>query len=169
MNENTPISEMSKVTAEAMMKEVAEAVVADIPAYSTPKVFLLDRNSILGADDLQHEDVEVPEWGGSVRVRGLMGSERDEFEASIVVQDGDGKTHVESKQMRARLVSLTVIDERGARLFSKSDVEALGQKSAAALEKVFDVAMKLAGMSKDEVEKISKDFVETPNGDSSSD
>ena len=81
----------------------------------------------------------------------------------------DGTTRVESKAMRARLCSLTVVGENDIRLFTADDVAALGQKSAAALERVFDVAMKLAGMSKDEVEKLGKDSEETPADDSSSD
>ena len=104
-----------------------------------------------------------------MRVRGLKGVERDEFESSIVVTNPDGTTRVESKAMRARLCSLTVVGENDIRLFTADDVAALGQKSAAALERVFDVAMKLAGMSKDEVEKLGKDSEETPADDSSSD
>ena len=33
------------------------------------KLNLLSRDAILQAQDLPHEDVEVPEWGGMVRVR----------------------------------------------------------------------------------------------------
>ena len=38
---------------------------------------MLDRNAILGADDLGREVVDVPEWAGSVQVRGLTAAERD--------------------------------------------------------------------------------------------
>ena len=48
----------------------------------------LTRNEILAVDDLQTQKVDVPEWGGSVYVRGLTGSERDALEASIVKQVG---------------------------------------------------------------------------------
>jgi len=47
---------------------------------------LLTRDAILEAQDLQHEEVYIPEWGGSVRVRTLTGAERDAFEQSIVDQ-----------------------------------------------------------------------------------
>lgn len=150
-------------------KTEAEAMVAEVVADAKPVFHLLTRDDILAAKDLKHEDVEVPEWGGTVRVRGLKGVERDEFESSIVVANDDGTTRVESKAMRARLVSLTVVGETDVRLFTSEDVVALGQKSAAALERVFDVAMKLAGMSKDEVEKMGKDSETTEVDDSSSD
>jgi hypothetical protein len=42
----------------------------------------LTRDAILQAPDLQGEDVAVPEWGGTVRVRGLSGAQRDAYEAS---------------------------------------------------------------------------------------
>ena len=45
---------------------------------------LLSKTAILCANDLQTEDVEVPEWGGAVRVRSFTGRERDAFEASMV-------------------------------------------------------------------------------------
>lgn len=159
-------NEITKSEAQEILSEVTATVVAAPPA---PVVYLLGRDAILNAKDLKHEDVLVAEWGGTVRVRGLKGTERDEFEQSIVVQDGDGKSHVESKAMRARLCSLTIVNESGTRLFTEDDVADLGGKSAAALERVFDVAMRLAGMSKDEVEKMTQDLKVTPNDASSSD
>lgn len=155
---------------EDITKAEAGALVDEVVANAAPPVFqLLTRDDILRAKDLKHEDVEVPEWGGTVRVRGLRGVERDEFESSIVVTNPDGTTRVESKSMRARLCSLTVVGENDVRLFTADDVAALGQKSASALERVFDVAMRLAGMSKDEVEKLGKDSEETVPDDSSLD
>jgi len=50
----------------------------------------------------------------------------------------------------------------------RSDVKALGEKSAAALERVFDVARKLSGLSEDDVEELAGDFDDAPNGDSTS-
>ena len=49
----------------------------------------LTRDEILQAQDIQFEDVKVPEWNGTVRVRGLTGVERDALEASLI--EGKGK------------------------------------------------------------------------------
>ena len=46
----------------------------------------LSRDAILQREDIKTEDVEVPEWGGTVRVRGMSGVERDAFEASLIEQ-----------------------------------------------------------------------------------
>ena len=48
----------------------------------------LSREDILKAEDLPTEEVPVPEWGGSVLVRGLTGRERDLFETSMMVRQG---------------------------------------------------------------------------------
>jgi hypothetical protein len=116
---------------------------------------LLSKTAILTANDLKSEDVEVPEWGGAVRVRSFTGRERDAFEASMV--RGDGKDRkVDLTNMRARLVGLTVIDETGQRLFTDEEVDLLGAKSGAALDRVFAVAQKLNGLSGADVEELSK-------------
>lgn len=116
---------------------------------------LLTRDAILAADDLSFEDVPVPEWGGTVRVRTLSGTERDAFEASIVEQRGK-KSSVDMRNIRAKLAARTIVDEDGKRLFSERDVELLGAKSASALQRVFEVAQRLNGLSDGDVEELVK-------------
>ena len=91
---------------------------------------LLTKEQILGAADLEHRDVAVPEWGGTVRVRCMTGEERDAYESALY--NGD---KVNLDNVRARLLVLTVIDEQGARLFAdEADIAALGRKSVRAKE-----------------------------------
>ena len=116
---------------------------------------LLSKDDILQAQDLPIERVSVPEWSGEVLVRGLTGAERDKFEASIVIRKGD-KAEFNPDNMRAKLVALCVVDEQGNRLFSDKDVEFLGKKSAAALDRVFQVAQRLSGISPGAVEDLGK-------------
>lgn len=115
---------------------------------------LLTRDAILQAEDLPTEDIEVEEWGGAVRVRALTGAERDAFEQSIVEQRGKS-TRVNMRNIRAKLVALTVVDADGKRLFSDKDAELLGKKSAAALDRVFEVAQRLSGLSPEDMEELS--------------
>jgi hypothetical protein len=115
---------------------------------------LLSREAILAADDLAAEDVHVPEWGGTVRVRALTAYERDQFEQALL--DGRGPDRqINLANFRARLVALTVVDAEGRRLFSEEDAWLLGQRSAAAVARVFDVAQRLSGMSRRDVEQIT--------------
>jgi hypothetical protein len=131
-------------------------------------VSILSRDAILGADDRKTEDVPVPEWGGTVRVRGLSGVERDAYEAGIVQMRGDGSRAVNLQNLRGRLVSLSCVDENGARIFTDEDAIALGEKSAAALERVFDAARKLSGLSDNDVEELAEGFGDAPSGGSTS-
>ena len=128
---------------------------------------LLSKTAILTAIDLQTEDVEVPEWGGAVRVRSFTGRERDAFEASMVRGEGRDRK-VDLTNMRARLVGLTVIDETGQRLFTDDEVDLLGAKSGAALDRVFAVAQKLNGLSGADVDELSKNSSGVPSAVSTS-
>lgn len=116
---------------------------------------LLGREAIFAVNDLQTEDVEVPEWGGTVRVKGLTGTERDSFEESCI--SGKGKqASFKMSNIRAKLVAKTVVDEEGNSIFKEADVEALGRKSGSALDRVFTVAQRLSGITKEDIEELEK-------------
>ncbi len=113
----------------------------------------LNRDAILAADDLKRECVEVPEWGGRVYVRVMTGTERDEWERQILDSRGpDNKTNLSNA--RARLAILCACGEDGQRLFTDGDLEAVGDKSAAALERIFDAALKLNRIGEKDVDEL---------------
>lgn len=132
---------------------------------------LLTREQILQADDLPRELVPVPEWGGEVWVRTLTGTERDTFESETLLfrPRGESAPNLDAlHQTRARLCARAVCDERGRRLFSDDDVAALGQKSAAALDRVFEVAARLNRISARDLEELEKNSATARGGASSS-
>lgn len=129
---------------------------------------LLTRDQIKAVQDAIFEEVEVPEWGGSVRVKALTGAERDAFESSLAQQKGK-KIRMNMQNVRARLARLTCVDENGKPIFQPSDEQWLGEKSAAALDRVFGVAMRLAGMRDEDIEELTENFTEGPSGSSTSD
>lgn len=106
----------------------------------------LSRDEILGADDLGLVEVDVPEWSGSVLLRVMRGVERDAFEARIAAED--------RANVRARLAALSIVDADGQRLFTDADVEALGQRNARALNRIFERAMALNGFTESDVEAL---------------
>ncbi len=128
---------------------------------------LLGHDDILAAKDIKTDDVEVPEWGGTVRVQGLTGTERDAFEASLRQLRGD-KMVPNLANARAKLVARTIVGEDGVRLFGDNEINALGAKSAAALDRVFEVASELSGLNEDDVEKLSENLGEGPSDGSTS-
>ncbi len=115
----------------------------------------LTKEQILAAEDLKHEDIKVPEWGGTVRVRALTALEKDNFDKTTFMDTEEGDS-MNWEGMRARLVSLTVINDKGERLFTSNDVVELGKKSAIVMDKVFAVAQRLSGFTKEEVKEIEK-------------
>ena len=119
---------------------------------------MLSREDILAAKDLKFMDLDVPEWGGSVRIKMLTGAERDEFEASTVKMGKGGKPEQNLANLRARLVSLCLVDADNVKLFTKADVGHLGMKSAAALERVFKACQEHNGMSEKDIEELTEGF-----------
>ena len=129
---------------------------------------ILTRDAILQAEDLPRELVEVPEWGGAVYVRSLTGTERDAFEFSIVEQRGRS-AKMNLRNIRAKLVALSIVDGEGNRLFTDTDVKALGQKSAAVLDRLFAVAQRLSGLRDEDVEELAKNLESDQDDDLYSD
>jgi len=116
----------------------------------------LTRDMILNCEDLKTEEIEVPQWGGTVVIKAMTGQERDAFESSLYETKG---TQVISKpeNIRAKLVSKTVIDpETKQPMFTVADIDVLGKKSAAALDRIFSASQRLSGISKTDVEELEK-------------
>lgn len=125
----------------------------------------LNRDDILGASDIRKEKVKA--WGGEVWVRGMTGAERDRFESSVIQFKGSSQ-NLNLANIRAKLCALTICDESGTRLFNEADVQALGEKSAVELSKVFIVAQRLSGITDADVKELSEGLKENPFEDSAS-
>ncbi|MCD0450764.1 phage tail assembly chaperone [Actinocorallia sp. API 0066] len=129
----------------------------------------LTKDAILAASDRAHRDVDVPEWGGTVRVMALSGTDRDAFEAAFVdAKGGKGgpSASVRLHNFRAKLLVKCLVDDQGNRLFTNADATELGQKSAAVVDRLFDIARELSGMD-DDAEAEGKDDSEPDPSDGS--
>lgn len=128
----------------------------------------LNRDQILEADDREYDTVPCPEWGGDVRLRSITGTQRDAYEQSLINGNGaDRKMNL--RNARVKLIVLSAVDETGRPLFNSDDVNQLGRKNAAPIDRLFDAARKLAGMSEQDVDKLSEDFGVTQDDDATSD
>lgn len=125
----------------------------------------LSRDAILAAEDRTYEDVDCPEWGGTVRLRSITGAQRDAYEQGIVQQRGNSRA-LNLRNARAKLIVLCAVDDTGKPLFTEADVNALGRKNAKPLDRLFDACRRLAGLSDDDVERLTEDFDETQGDDS---
>jgi hypothetical protein len=129
---------------------------------------LLSKDAIWQVQDIQTVDVEVPEWGGTIRLRGLTGSQRDAFEASSVQMVGTD-ARLNQRNLRARLIAACAVDEEGAPLFERSDIIHLGNKSAKAVDRVFDACLRLNGMSNRDVDELTENLEAGQTDSSTSD
>jgi len=109
---------------------------------------LLNRNAILSADDIKRVDVPVPEWGGTVRVRTMTAKERDAMMGESVLGD-DGKPNMEN--FRSKFLVRCIVGADDKPLFSAADIEALGAKSGAALERVYKQAETINDVTEEKV------------------
>lgn len=123
---------------------------------------LLNKEQILNAQDLKTIDVEIPEWGGTVRLSQVMGYARDRWEQSCI--DSKGKPIKEN--MRARLLAMSIVDEDGNLMFTEDDIEELGKKSANILDKLFMESRNLNAVTDEDVEELAKNSSTDPLGDS---
>lgn len=130
----------------------------------------LTRDQILAQQDLVIEPVTVAAWGNAtVYVKGLSAAGRDSYELSLSKVEGVGKKakHVtDLSNARAKLLAQCLCDDSGTLLFTDADVQALGQKSAEALEPLIETAQRLSGMTKDDMERLEGNSDETA-GDAS--
>jgi hypothetical protein len=128
------------------------------------------RQQILDTDDIVYEEVEVAEWkGAKVWVRSMTGQERDWFEECTLVKKGK-KREASLKDVRARLVAATVCSGNGnpEPLFTPNDVAKLTKKSAKALDRIYEVAARLSGISDEDVEELVGNSGTAPSGGSGS-
>lgn len=127
----------------------------------------LSRDQILEVEDLDIEEVEVPEWGGSVLIKALSGTERDAYEASVSVFRGNERLP-DVENARAKLVVRVVVDDEGNRIFQDEDIAVVGGKSSRALDRIFEAAAKQSGLSEEESAEAKGNSDAGEAGDSTS-
>lgn len=135
------------------------------------KLQILGAANILAASDIVQEVVATPEWGTGtgVIIQGMTGVDRDAYETSMREEDSKGRQKANFKNLRARLIAFSAVDEDGSRIFTESQVEELGNKSAKVLDRLFDTAQRLSGIGVDDVEALLGNSSKTTDDGSDSD
>lgn len=113
----------------------------------------LSKQQILDAQDREYVDVEVPEWGGTVRISTMTAAQRDRYE--VMFAEARNGANGANTSLRALLVAACAVDEKGDALFTLADVEALGLKSGTALNRVFARALDLNILTKSAAERVA--------------
>jgi hypothetical protein len=111
------------------------------------------RGQIREAKDLRRETVEIPEWGVTLEVQSLTTMQRSElFEGARGAGD-----RVDSRILFPSLVIATsMVPGTDEPVFDSGDMDWLNTKSAGATGRVATLALKLSGLSDEEVKEIKK-------------
>lgn len=122
------------------------------------------RDKILGAEDRPFSDVPTPEWKAqgveAVRIITMASADRDEWEAAALIARAREQGTNRLRNLRAELVVRCAVDpETGERIFKSEDVEALGQKSAKVLDRLFAAATALNAVTEADMKALEKNSV----------
>lgn len=127
---------------------------------------LLSKDEILGMDDIPTEEVTVHEWKGrTVLVCGLTAAGKNAYQASLLEIKGNSRK-VRMENATAKLLVRTLVNRQRQPLFTETDIERLGTKSAAALERLAKVANRLSGMDEEENAALLKNSEATQSDNS---
>jgi hypothetical protein len=126
---------------------------------------LLSAADIEAANDIGFEDVAVPEWGGTVRVRGMNGFQRALINGTMVAIRGQS---VELKaealaQVELKVVTMSLVDANLKPLFTLKQMQKLGAKRAGVVSQLYATAERLSGTGKGAVEDAAKNSGSTPS------
>ena len=129
---------------------------------------LLTAEQIGAADDRRFEDVPVPEWGGTVRIASMSGTDRNAYQKQMVVLGSNGRPQgVDLADQYARLLSKCLVGEDFRRLYvTDKQVTALGAKNGAVLERLATVAKRVSGLGEEAVQDAAGKSEETPSDSS---
>lgn len=136
------------------------------------------RERIRDADDVHFEDVTVEQWGVTVRIFSMSGSERADFLAPFagdLESESSADRAARLREMTPALLLMTCFDpESGShprpeyRVFEEGDLSWLAEKNVEYLERVGAIAMRLAGLDREAKARAGKGSSTTRNGGSSS-
>lgn len=118
---------------------------------------VLSATDILNTVEPELHRVNVPEWGGDVFIKEMSGKERGQFEGFVQNKIGDGKGEVDVAEIRVTLLSFSLVDDKGERLFKDTEkLAALNKKSGKVLARLGELAQDVNGMSKGSTAEMRK-------------
>jgi hypothetical protein len=119
---------------------------------------LLTKEQILSGRDRPHEDIDLPELGGRVRIRRMSAHEREAM--AHYLQQLDEKKQsgedVPTVTPLAVVACYSIVDGENRRMFTIEDFKRLSQCDDATLEKIWHVADRLNAFSARAQEALEK-------------
>ena len=117
------------------------------------------RDQIRKAQDRTSQIAEVPEWGVTVEIRSMTGTQRSAI-VTALTSDEDNKMEALWGGM---LVSCVYDPETGDPVFKEDDAEwLLNEKSSTVLDRLSNVCLQVAGIVEGAVDEAGKDSSVSP-------
>lgn len=131
---------------------------------------LLNRNQILEVNDIQTKDIEVKEWGGTIRIKQLSAKEyNDIFMNMINIRKmaakqlsakknadenlEDAINELAIKNQKILIIIKSVVDENMNPVFTEADMELLYQKNTNVINKIIAEIEEFNSVSTEDVKK----------------
>jgi hypothetical protein len=132
---------------------------------ATERTGLRDRIRVQAAQ-LPRAIVNVPEWGmtgdNAIVLQAMTGTARDTYEAQIVGNRAGKDRRLNLANLRARLLARCIIDPATGELVydhsKPADIDELGSYNAAGLDRLFQAAQELNGITDGDVEQLEKNL-----------
>lgn len=128
------------------------------PKKAAPELKRLTRSDILSVDDIKSEVVVVPEWDGTITIRGLDGHRRDKMTDEMLKNkelSADGKD-ISVTGMQTRMLVACIVDDNGKQLFDENDIMKMQQKNAGVISRLFVIAQRLSGTNEETLKELGK-------------
>lgn len=124
----------------------------------------LTRAQILAmpAPSLEWEEIEVPEWGGSVIVRQFAGADTDAIADMLDKRDPKTGRKITRAGLRPYILIRAIVDENGERIFNHKDAEYLAGLPVRVTNRIIEVLQRLNGGDNLE-EEFAENFSEDPS------
>lgn len=101
------------------------------------KTYLTTASSILQAEDFVFDEVDCPEWGGTVRIRSLSGAQRVQLKKAIDA----GRDDIDET-----LCVMSIVDEDGNRVLHRDQIGELSKKNTAVITRIAMKVLEISGM-----------------------
>jgi hypothetical protein len=129
-------------------------------AFSTDPPHILSADEIFAAKDIEERTVDVPQWGGAVRIRTFSKRQATDMSKRATVKDRHtGKESVDNDRLEALLFAEGIIEPK----FTVDDYEQLQEKSAVAISVILRAIMDASGLSEAATTEAIKSASEQPD------
>jgi hypothetical protein len=122
---------------------------------------ILTLDAILAASDLEERVVDVPEWGGSVRIRSLTKLQQQlaRRQATVRFSGPTGPREViDNDKLEGALLQAALVEPA----LRTEDVERLRAKAAAPIDRILRAVLDLSGLGAQAVADAAQSFQDQP-------